>query len=68
MAATLAGCRKASVGTGLGISLLLAQTGVDKASLPFKGLHIWHCRKLSVWRSICWSEDPDHCKITNERS
>ena len=25
MAATLAGCRKASVGTGLGISLLLAQ-------------------------------------------
>ena len=35
MAAALAGCRKVLVGTGLGISLLLTQTGVDKAPLPF---------------------------------
>ena len=34
-AAALAGCRKALVGTGLGISLLLTQTSVDKAPLPF---------------------------------
>ena len=34
MAAALAGCRKALVGTGLAISLLLTQTGVDKAPLP----------------------------------
>ena len=32
MAATLAGCRKALVGTGLGI---LTQMGVDQAPLPF---------------------------------
>ena len=35
MAAALAGCRKALVSTGLGISLLLTQTDVDKAPLPF---------------------------------
>ena len=36
MAAALAGCRKAMVGTGLGTSLsFLTQTGVDKAPLPF---------------------------------
>ena len=34
MAAALAGCRKALVGTGLAISLLLTQTGIDKALLP----------------------------------
>ena len=34
MAAALAGCRKALVGTGLAISLLLTQTDVDKAPLP----------------------------------
>ena len=35
MAAALAGCRKALVGTGLAISLPLIQMGVDKAPLPF---------------------------------
>ena len=34
MAAVLAGCRKALVGTGFGIS---AQTGIDKASSVFLG-------------------------------
>ena len=34
MAAALAGCRKALVVTGLAISLLLTQTGIDKAPLP----------------------------------
>ena len=36
MTAAFAGCRqKALVGTGLAISLLLTQTGTDKAPLPF---------------------------------
>ena len=59
MAAALADCRKALVGTGLAIS---TQTGVDKAPL----LHFWHCRQFSVGRSIHWSEGPDHCRLANE--
>ena len=35
MTAAFAGCRKTLVGTGLAISLLLTQTGTDKAPLPF---------------------------------
>ena len=35
MVAVLAGCRKALVGTGWAISLILTQMGVDKAPLPF---------------------------------
>ena len=37
MAAALAGCRKALVGTGLAISLSLTQMGVDNAPLLFRG-------------------------------
>ena len=44
----------------------MTQTGIDKASLPFKGLHFWHCSQFSVGRSIHWSEGPDHCKLANE--
>ena len=40
--------------------------GVDKAPLPFHELHFWHCRQLSVGRSIHRSEGPDHCKLANE--
>ena len=40
--------------------------GVDKAPLPFYELHFWHCRELSVGRSIHRSEGPDHCKLANE--
>ena len=59
MAAALAGCRKALVGTGLAISLLFDTNGR-------KGLHFWHCRQISVGRSVHWSEGPDHCKLANE--
>ena len=27
----------------------LTQTGVDKAPLPFKGLHFWHCSQFSAF-------------------
>ena len=47
MAAALAGCRKALVGTGLSTSLLL---GADKAPLPFYEVYFWHYRQLSVGR------------------
>ena len=66
MAATLGGCRKALVSTGLAISPLLATNGVDKIPLPYYGLHFWHCRQFSVGRSIHWLEGPDHCKLANE--
>ena len=66
MAAALAGCRKALVGTGLSISLPFATMIVDKAPLPFFELHFWHCRQLSLGRSIHWPEGPDHCKLANE--
>ena len=66
MAAALAGSRKALVGTGLGISLLLIQTAIDKVPLPFQRLNFWHCRQFSVGRSIHWSEGPNHCKLANE--
>jgi len=51
MAAALAGCRKALVGTGLAISLPFNTNG--------------HCRQFSVGRSVHWSEGPDHCKLAN---
>ena len=52
MAAALAGCRNLF--------------DVDKAPLPFYELNFWHCRQLSIGRSIHWSEGPDHCKLANE--
>ena len=67
MAAALAGCRKALVGTGLSISLPFATNGRRQGSpAPFYELHFWHCRQLSVGRSIHRSEGPDHCKLANE--
>ena len=65
MAAALAGCRKPWLALVWAFLSFLIQTGVDKAPLPFKGLHFWHCRQLSVaWEKNSWSEG--HCKLANE--
>ena len=53
-------------GTGWAFLSFLTQMGIDKAPVPFYGLHFWHCRQLSVGRSIHRSEGPDHYKLANE--
>ena len=66
MAAALAGCIKALVGTGWAIFLLFGTNGFRKGSSAFIGLYFWHCRQFSVGRTIHWLEAPDHCKLVNE--
>ena len=66
IAAAFTGCRKALVGIGWVIFLLLTQTGLEKAPLHLWELHFWHYRQFSVKTRIHWSESPDHCKLANE--
>ena len=64
----LAGCIKALVSTGLGISLFIDTNGHRLRLLCLFGCSISGNvgRLFSVGRSIHWSEGPDHCKLANE--
>ena len=57
MAATLAGYRKALVGTGWTISHLVSTNKLRNQS---QGHHFWTCRQHSVMWSAHWLESPDH--------
>ena len=60
MAAALAGCRTALVGTDLTISNFVSTDGHRNYSSPFVGPPFLDCRQLSVRWSVCWLESSDH--------
>ena len=63
----LAGCRKALVSTGLGISLLFDTNGCRKGSSAFLGAPFLALLAVSSQeRSIHCLEGSDHYKLTNE--
>ena len=69
MAAALADCSQKSLGRHwLGHFSPFQHKWAQKRLLCFcrGSIHFWHCRQLSVRRSIHWLESPVHCKLANE--
>ena len=59
MAAALAGCRTALVGTDWTISQFVSTNGRRNHSFPVVGApFLVHCRQFSVRRNVYWSESP----------